>query len=943
MENKRTDVLQGLQQNAQNHYKILTDGTKIGKNVLDDLLKYMELELKNKYTVDPTTWIVEKSENVTDDMTNIEYLYDHPELNSKLLKLFNFDSTAPALGTKREFDRSTDIQDLKKYNISFYTRILLIKGSIKIIVRPNLIPNDDSKDKANIMIDKYELDKIFKKTSIGSLDDLVLLEFYNEFNKKYKKLKKYLVANDTDIKGDIIEDLYDKLFTLYDIKINNKKINIPDPKKGSDDKPLDKKPLTERDRVKDYVKTFIDKYKATMTGGAISDDVQLLNKLIKNLSDDNKYEKILRNLVSITDAKKITRKDKLYGIYTSFKDQLKIKKKYLLNKLNNDKSDDRSAQLKTNTKDLTLNHFLNDKYELYDLYSFIRKLKRENKQAGGGNTVSIGGASNATGTVRSMGDSKNDPKTQEKEMPTLLDHLNSLREVSVKIITLYYKLIEQSGAENADIAKLYKNDDDDEDGGIENENSTDAGVVAKDSKPLDATNKTDTQKKSEAIYAEITEGQKNKNKYDGKKKMLEDVLKEIIPLFVSLYKICMDIKSFPQVTEYEEHLKNILNKSNIKLFEKKEDKDKHNQHNIIKAIVAKITQNSKDISENDIALKSLEVQKKDSDRQRDRETDALAKQKIYPLTATERAAVKAEEDAKKAATTAAPAPATTAAPAAPATIVPAVTTVPALPKKQESFGGFDKLKDYLIDFVVELKENTEDVSADSGDKVKNGKDINIFDKIWNNYNVGMNRNDYKGSDKYKNQFNSLREGRKLYDSVIQNNLDPEIVLQINLQDKSIFIFLIFLIRTIIIIAIEFLIEYNMVKTLQFAIILYAFSYLVILCLFIIFVNYDSYKLRIIFNYLNLHINSSNMLLHIILFAVFTALVYIIIQSDNFLKNFGYMFDYTNIYNHIYDIKGIFTEDSDTHISRNEKLKLLYRTDIISMLVFIFTSSLILIM
>ena len=85
------------------------------------------------------------------------------------------------------------------------------------------------------------------------------------------------------------------------------------------------------------------------------------------------------------------------------------------------------------------------------------------------------------------------------------------------------------------------------------------------------------------------------------------------------------------------------------------------------------------------------------------------------------------------------------------------------------------------------------------------------------------------------------------------------------------------------------------------------------------------------------------MLHIILFAVFTALVYIIIQSDNFLKNFGYMFDYTNIYNHIYDMKGLFTEDSDTNLSRNEKLKLLYRTDIISMIVFIFAGCLILIM
>ena len=120
-------------------------------------------------------------------------------------------------------------------------------------------------------------------------------------------------------------------------------------------------------------------------------------------------------------------------------------------------------------------------------------------------------------------------------------------------------------------------------------------------------------------------------------------------------------------------------------------------------------------------------------------------------------------------------------------------------------------------------------------------------------------------------------------------------------------------------------------------------------IFIVFVNYDSYKLRIIFNYLNFHINSSNIILHIILFTIFTAIVYILVQSDNFLKNFGYIFDYTNIYNHIYDYiglfnyKGLFNENSETNISRDEKLKLLYRMDIISMLVFIFTSSIVLIM
>ena len=259
-----------------------------------------------------------------------------------------------------------------------------------------------------------------------------------------------------------------------------------------------------------------------------------------------------------------------------------------------------------------------------------------------------------------------------------------------------------------------------------------------------------------------------------------------------------------------------------------------------------------------------------------------------------------------------------------------------------------KMLHNLHHFIIELKndveylENNNDAKKGSDKSVEVSHDKGIYEDIWYDYNLAVNKTNNK-QDKWKNYLSYLTEGEKVYDRVIQNNLDPEIVLKINFRDKSIYIFLMFLIRTINIIALEFLIEYNLIKTLQYTIMLYGFMYLFIILLLVILVNYDSYKLRILFNYLNIHINSSNLLLQNVLFIIFIILVYILVKSDDFLKYFGDLFDFTNIYNNIYKFNESLNENSDINLTQNEKLKLLYRIDIISMIIFIFSAFLVLIL
>ena len=251
----------------------------------------------------------------------------------------------------------------------------------------------------------------------------------------------------------------------------------------------------------------------------------------------------------------------------------------------------------------------------------------------------------------------------------------------------------------------------------------------------------------------------------------------------------------------------------------------------------------------------------------------------------------------------------------------------------------------LYDFIKYLKDSfggdDDDNNMDTvSSKKYNDKDT-LFEKIWSEYNDGIKA--YNINSKNKDYLTYINEGEKLKNKIILNDLDPEIVLKVNFQDKVVFVALMFAIRTIVMVIFEFLIEYNVIKSLRYSILIYAGLYILLLLLFTAFVNLDSYKLRIVFNYLNMHINTSNIILHIMLFTIFSFLVIVIIQTDNFINNVGDILDFTYIYNYIYtfNIDNLLSGEFENNLTKDEKIKLQYRLDIISMLIFIFTAILIL--
>ena len=220
----------------------------------------------------------------------------------------------------------------------------------------------------------------------------------------------------------------------------------------------------------------------------------------------------------------------------------------------------------------------------------------------------------------------------------------------------------------------------------------------------------------------------------------------------------------------------------------------------------------------------------------------------------------------------------------------------------------------------------------------------IYEDIWNEYvKTKKTIKAENAEDKNLQKLKSVDLDNTLYDKIKLYNLDPSTVLKITFEDKAIFILVTFVIRLITVIFLELLIDYNIIRTLHYSMIIYGMIYIAIIIILIITINYDSYKLRILINYLNLHINSGKIYTHIFLFILFISLVYIMVKSQDTLNNFGDLFDFTNIYKHIYEITESNKEVSDIRLSQNEKLKLQYRIDIISMIVFIFTSLLIMVL
>jgi len=147
-----------------------------------------------------------------------------------------------------------------------------------------------------------------------------------------------------------------------------------------------------------------------------------------------------------------------------------------------------------------------------------------------------------------------------------------------------------------------------------------------------------------------------------------------------------------------------------------------------------------------------------------------------------------------------------------------------------------------------------------------------------------------------------------------NKLVPKEVLAVNSFDKTIFVFVMLFVRLFALSITEKLIEKNMLTKLSTSLAVYLTCYTVILLLFAAFVNYDIYRMRILFNYINLHANGGKLLIHIVLLWTFSFLIFLMMWHVNTTEPSGVIV---------------------TALSSEDKADMMYRLEVITMIVWLF--------
>ena len=999
-------------------YMTLSNNKEIGENLVEDLKTYFILLFKNKYKYNYRIWnkIEDKDtisnkiyQNTADahhaDTSNIYMYYNldnkeddnNPEIKEiekYIKKNMKEEDDEKKKGEELSYKSSIEIpekiynQDIslkKNYRdesieLGYIPIISVVVDTKKYYYSPLLeynYTNYDFQEKAQIYDDLNKLNIIFKNANYKNIDDMVLLDFYKEFTSKIKKLKDDIISTDPDLKEEIINNIYDKLLIIYDVKTNGiKKINKTTTKLDTNN--CKDSHLHGKKEPFDIIRCEIFKR------------AEILKKLGKEQkggapSVENK-EKLNTTLTTIFEATEKTKED-------MYKNYLEIDKNILSAIINSDelkkkiidkKVTDNIKSFKKFTKDvfkitpkklkknniaesITFSKFTEfikkikdklteDSIRYLTIIKYLNIIKNTNPKGG----MSSGGAPPQNQDKQKQINQNQEINSQEQNPGKT--YIKNFTDIYISLVKEYYKFIK-----NPEGAKKLIKDitaEDKETTEVENEEEMKQAErtkeegekkKAEEKKRIDEWEKNNkdlyndnnqgnitvaSQREAEAAakikqrqkygqenkdisneQSRITEQKKNLTE---RKKELEDSLKTIKVVLRKLYNECINIQA-PYATEYSEYTKSIIKIGKLKLLID-DNVEINNNNDIVSAYNDQIALITKEIGAKDEQNKSLDEKKKineglmrgggdtytDAKKNEEDKIGEEIKEKYETLKKEKKLLTEVLKD-----------------------------NLFMLIKKTEEDSGLNNLYDFIKYLKDSFGGDDDDNNMDTvSSKKYNDKDT-LFEKIWSEYNDGIKA--YNINSKNKDYLTYINEGEKLKNKIILNDLDPEIVLKVNFQDKVVFVALMFAIRTIVMVIFEFLIEYNVIKSLRYSILIYAGLYILLLLLFTAFVNLDSYKLRIVFNYLNMHINTSNIILHIMLFTIFSFLVIVIIQTDNFINNVGDILDFTYIYNYIYtfNIDNLLSGEFENNLTKDEKIKLQYRLDIISMLIFIFTAILIL--
>jgi len=202
-------------------------------------------------------------------------------------------------------------------------------------------------------------------------------------------------------------------------------------------------------------------------------------------------------------------------------------------------------------------------------------------------------------------------------------------------------------------------------------------------------------------------------------------------------------------------------------------------------------------------------------------------------------------------------------------VIPEETTKTVDKKSREtiknSFEAINKNIDSVVKEFTNVEKKITNISDPATSLALSG-DRSIFNALYDKYLESKQRGDVGGD---------MRATEELMESLEANQLVPRTVLAINMRDKIIFIFATLFIRLFSLSVIEFMIEKGAIKNSNFAILGYLGLFTLVFIAFTLLVNLDMYRLRIVFNYINFHANAANVYTYLALLWVFGGVIYYI--------------------------------------------------------------------
>jgi hypothetical protein len=177
----------------------------------------------------------------------------------------------------------------------------------------------------------------------------------------------------------------------------------------------------------------------------------------------------------------------------------------------------------------------------------------------------------------------------------------------------------------------------------------------------------------------------------------------------------------------------------------------------------------------------------------------------------------------------------------------------------------------LKEIASSLYKKLNNSSISETGNIKNNGEDSVFNRLYEKYIEAKDDSANKGS---------YVASTELINDLKSNDLYPDEVLKIDMRDKFVFIAATLFMRIISLMIIEFIIDRKMITRMDSAIFWYGITMTLFIIVFVFLVNYDSYKLRIIFNYVNFHVGYSTTLSYIFQLWLFGGMVYYVMLQIN---------------------------------------------------------------